>query len=176
MKKFIILFYSILLVFGLVGMVGAITYTDYYSQNVRLSGFGDSIEWVFNITKDGFNPVSQDVTSASITLHLADDSNCDFWEFANLNIGNNNFFWEVDTGSTSFSVSSLISLSETGKVAARLTSIVGDFWFKRADLHAEGTGSNVVSTPVPEPGTMLTLGFVLLGLVAVSRKRLKERN
>ena len=29
---------------------------------------------------------------------------------------------------------------------------------------------------VPEPGTMLMLGGVLLGLVAVSRKRFKTRN
>jgi hypothetical protein len=40
-----------------------------------------------------------------------------------------------------------------------------------------GSNGNCVdrpSTPVPEPGTMLTLGFALLGLVAVSRKRFRK--
>jgi hypothetical protein len=32
------------------------------------------------------------------------------------------------------------------------------------------------TTSVPEPGTMLMLGFVLLGLVGVSRKRFNNRN
>ena len=171
MKKLIILLVSLALVFGVVGAVSAIPYTDVFDANRKLSS-GQSIGWIFVL--DDFNPETQDVTSASISLKLADDSRSDFWEFANLSIGVNRFFWEVDTGTTSFNVSSLVSLSETGTVAARLTAILGDFWFKNATLHAEGTDPGVTSAPVPEPATILLLGTGLMGLVVASRKKLKK--
>ena len=45
-----------------------------------------------------------------------------------------------------------------------------------AMVHAYITNNGGGLTSVPEPGTMLTLGSVLLGLVAVSRKRFNQRN
>jgi hypothetical protein len=43
-------------------------------------------------------------------------------------------------------------------------------------VHAYITNLGDGSVPVPEPETMLMLGFVLLGLVGVSRKRFNNRN
>jgi hypothetical protein len=173
MKKSIILLVSLALIFGAVEMVSAIPYTDTHYANLLMRS-GYSTQWTFNIGFDGFDPYTQDVTSASIRLNLADDSGCDFWEFANLSVGENRFFWEVNTGNTSFNVSSLVSLSDTGTVAARLTAILGDFWFKNATLHAEGTDPGNAAAPVPEPGTILLLGTGLMGLVVASRKKLKR--
>ena len=45
--------------------------------------------------------------------------------------------------------------------------------FQNVGLDGEGSLKTV---SVPEPGTMLMLGFVLLGLVGVSRKRFNNRN
>ena len=54
--------------------------------------------------------MTQDITSAGIELNLEDDSGCDFWEFANLKVGKNRFFWEVDIRNYDHSdVSSLVS-------------------------------------------------------------------
>ena len=102
MKRLIILLVSLALVFGAVDMVSAISYTDIHIANLFMRS-GYSTQWIFDITDpQGFDPNTQDVTSASISLNLADDSGCDFWEFANLRVGENRFFWEVDTGNTSF--------------------------------------------------------------------------
>lgn len=173
MKRLIILLVSLALVFGAVDMVSAIPYTDTHYANLLMRS-GYSTQWMFDIRPYGFDPDTQDVTSASIRLNLADDSGCDFWEFANLRVGENRFFWEVDTGNTTFAVTSLLSLSETGTIAARLTAILGDFFFKNATLQAEGTDPGNAAAPVPEPGTLLLLGTGLMGLVVASGKKLKK--
>jgi hypothetical protein len=180
MKKLIMLLCSLGLVFGVVDIVRAISYTDVFDANHLYMSAGTSKEWTFDITdpvsdnNDGFNPGTQDVTSASIFLNLEDDSKCDLWEIANLRVGENRFFWEVNSGSTSFSINSLVSLSDSGTVSARLTAIFGDFYFNGATLKAEATDPAGTSTPVPEPGTILLLGTGLMGLVVASRKKIKN--
>ena len=175
MKRLIILLVSLALVFGAVDMVRAISYSDIHIANLYMRS-GYSTQWTFDITDpQGFDPNTQDVTSASISLSLTDDnSKFDFWEYANLRVGENRFFWEVDTGTTSYSVNSLMSLNTSGMVTARLTALLGDFWFNKATLHAQATDPVGATTPVPEPGTILLLGTGLMGLVVASRKKLKK--
>ncbi len=175
-----------ILVFGMVGTASAISYTytdDYDAGHLlmkgRLLGYDDSVSWKFNIAdKDSgfFNPTKQDVTSAQISLSLQDDTGCfDFWEFANLGVGDNSFNWEVNTGDVSFTIASLMTLSDSGTVEATLTATLGDFYFRHATLTAQGTdpGSDIDTSavPVPEPSTMLLMGTGILGLVAYGRKR-----
>ncbi len=180
MKKFLMFLCAMTLVFGMVGSASAIPYTDTYEPddpicmegNIFL-GSTDSITWTFDITEDGFNPDTQDVTSASVSLDFSDDS-CDWFELAELDVGSNTFYWEVDTGDVSFGITSLMTLSDTGMVDVTLTCLFGDFYFNSATLTAEGTAEG--TAPVPEPSTILLMGSGLLGLVGYSRKRFRKKS
>jgi hypothetical protein len=183
MNKYYILFSVFLLFFGTASSVCAIPYTDIYdAEHTYMSGSllgwvtgaNSSVSWTFDITDDGFDPDTQDITSAMVTLNLQDDSGFDFWEFSELNVGSNYFYWEVDTGDAIFGINSLMSLSDTGTVVASLTAILGDFYFNSAELEAEGTiaGEQPSSTPVPEPTVLLLFGTGLVGLCFFTRRRL----
>jgi len=184
MKKLLILFGVFLLVLCGFSSVYALSYTDVYDAgHLRMGLFGQqSVSWIFNIADDldpatqDFDPLTQDVTSASVQLNFQDDCFDLFtWtEWATLDVGENQFVWEVDTGDVSFEVNSLMTLSESGTVGATLLATWGDFYFNSAILSAEGTepGSDA-TTPVPEPQSILLLGVGLFGFASLSRKLIK---
>ncbi len=101
MNRLSIVVALLMLVLGVAGAANALPYTDVYyvDKDDRLMKKGDTIKWIFDLTKPdiGFNPDTQDVTSAMIELNFKDDE-FDWFEDASLDVGENSFSWEVDTG------------------------------------------------------------------------------
>ena len=173
MKKSLVIFCAILFVLRVAGAASAIPYTDLYDAgHYRMDqrGSNSSVSWTFDITDDGFNPETQDVTSASVTLNLSDDG-WDWFEVAQLDLGTNKFLWEVDSGDISFKITSFITLSEYGTVDATLKSIGGDYYFDTATLYAEGT-ELVPNAHASEPASMFMFGTGLIGVAFIVRKKL----
>jgi len=180
MKKSFIILLTILFMFGVVGAANAIPYTDVYDpggllrMDYRDKRGSNSMLWEFDITDSGFNPATQDVISASVTLSLLDDRRDPFpWiEVATIDFGTNKFFWEVNSGDVSFVLASLITLSDYGQVTAELNCIYGDFYFDAARLDAEGT--EPISAHAAEPGSMFMFGTGLIGVGLIVRKKFRK--
>jgi len=181
MKKTLLFLCVVLMIFGMTGSASAISYSDTYDANGAYftalpDGGIDKISWTFDITDDGFNPGTEDITSASVLLRFTDDNSnsSDGDEYATLDLGTNFFKWEVETGDVSFALTSLMTLSDTGTIEATLTAASGDFYFNSATLNAEGP--DPASAPVPEPSTTILMGLGLLGLMGYGRKKLIKKS
>lgn len=167
---------------ALAGNVSALTFTDTYDptdfkMSSHLSSADDTHSWQFDINDDGYNATSMEISSATIGLSLRDDGGWfDFWEYADLNVGTQTFSWEVDTGTSIFSVSSILTLSDTGLLDVSLKADAGDFWFQSANLTAEGDYMTLPPspTPTPEPATILLFGAGIIGLAGNRIRRKKK--
>ena len=178
MKKFAILLCSLALVFSIVGVATAVpwTWTDSWDPtDVLLNSNNKFYHYQHNINDDGFSPLSDFVTDYKLSIFLSDNNDLASeaaYISAPLTGGIYNF--NLNNNTFGVSLSGLIEINTLGILDVTITRLWGDFYFEKSYLTA--TGHEVASVPVPEPGTMLMLGSVLLGLVAVSRKRFNNRN
>ena len=176
MKKIFLFLSALALFFALSGVSGATMYIDSYDAGHRYMRShvflpDDSVSWTFDITDDGFDPATQDITSAALKMNFSDNGWLDFYEIAELNIGTNTFRWGVDAGNKSVAITSLMTLNDDGIIDCMLTADVGDFYFNTATLFANNSPS---SDPVPEPATILLMGTGFVGIVRYCKKFIKE--
>ena len=201
MKKIAILLCSLTLVLGMVGLVNATSFTlstinislnqsdpglVVWSKLIspsfgfNLNNVGDSItKDLFRIGTDETWSNSDDRVDLPITAKFVFSSP----EFSGTDGGktSGHTFLFASWASVKWNDPIYIDFGTTGQISIDLSDrafgtpgsaiINGRIALTKLDTATVGT-----SVSVPEPGTMLMLGFVLLGLVGVSRKRFNHRN
>ncbi len=173
MKKYLMFLCAMALVVGMMGSARAATYTAIEDPNPdQYIGWYESHSWTFDLTDDGFDPLTQQVTSASVEMNLSDnDSNLYWWdvELALLIVDTEFAFDWTPLGSTDITLTSFVTLNASGTVNASVTSLWGDFFFLDATLTAEAT------EPVPEPATVALLGIGIVGLTGAEVRRRRKK-
>lgn len=172
MRKLLTTFCAVLLIVGMASFACGYEFTDTYTPTpngdwgLQLNT-GDSDWWLFDITPE-YVPGVHTLTDAWIYLTVynfyAPQNETAQLELAlSPNPQQNYIFypWDGDNMLEFQITVSLPALADDGILYCELTSLSGNFWFNKADLVAHAT---------PEPGTMLLLGFGLLGLVGLRRK------
>lgn len=173
-----------------IGLLGATSaqastitnYTDNYNaDDITLSATGtDSDSWIFDITTDGFDPVTEDVLSATILLEWDEDDDDDgeygddpeehksgTVTLANLTVGTENFSNVLSEVAVTVGLTSIVTLSETGQLSATLSVISGELEFETATLVA----ITEEITAVPIPAAAWLFGSGLLGLFGIARRQ-----
>jgi len=188
MKKLFRFLIGLFLFFGTLGSAEAIQYTDTHDptdflMSSRLWPVPDDVySWTFDVTQYGFDPLTQDITSADMDLYLRDDrSGFDEIHFEVPKIFFNQLDdegsedwekWDYSPGDYTITIESLVTLNENGTLNVALKAEVGDFYFDKSVLTAYATDPVVVPVPNPEPTTMILFGLGLLGFAGVTRKKL----
>ena len=176
-RKALTVFGFMMLLGGVATTAHAITFVDSWNPNpnINLSSSNRTYSYTHNILDNGFNPLTDTLTSANLELSFQDTGDPDstflgscFSGCENISIawdGTSTGSFEVDTGIASFNV--------LAKLADGILNVVinwqdGDIRFDDSTLTAVATRS---AAQVPEPASFVLLGMGLLGTVFVTRRR-----
>jgi len=145
-----------------------------YSYSHSITGPSDSTGL------NGFIPVTDAISAASMTLYLYDngDASADSYKIK-LGLDMFSSTIKITNGSTSSSPYSntfdVVSyLQSDGLLNVTLKRQAGDFYFGKSILDVTYAPANAGPSPVPEPGTMILLGAGLLGLAIFGKRRMER--
>ena len=187
MKKLSMLLCAVMLVFGMVGVAGAapMTWTDTIDWTPDIELNSDNRSESYTHIMDGFDPIfdgnstSDLITDYVLTVSVYDDDKKFEAIFVNQAgiLGDsyqNSFTWDNEI--TGWSILGLVQLNAFGTLSVTVNRLAGDFYLDWSRVVANGCGDdNSAPAPVPEPATILLMGFGLLGLVGYSRKRFSKK-
>jgi hypothetical protein len=149
-----------------------------------------SLTFTHDLATDGFDPLTDTVTGATLSLYFEDDGDPsaekvdimldDVWAYNNETITSG-------TGSTRFTFNVALLVAPDGTMTVSLTRQNGTFYFGRSILNADADRAAVLTDPVdpvdpvdpadsesaqvPEPAPFLLLGIAVLGAAGVRRWR-----
>jgi hypothetical protein len=152
----------------------------------RYVGMNTSMSYTHDLTDNKHNAFipSQDVISDyKIKIRLYDDKGrFDFGEVAFVNQPGLNadglYDFSYKNNSFGWSFAGLMELNSNGKLDVAVQSLNGDFYLDYSKLTANGRDSDNGrdNAPVPEPGTMVLLGFGMLGLAGYGKLHLNRKS
>lgn len=155
------------LFFSAGGYAGVIT--DVKEINTYVGWWADSASWTHDLKDSG--AAAGRIQSANLSIEFWDDSTnrWDLLELASIILGEIDFldgaFTDVPTSNWNgnLGAKSLVSLNDTGMLEVRIQGLFGDFHIGKSTLE-------VVTSSVPEPGSLVLFALGLLGLGLLRRK------
>jgi hypothetical protein len=171
MKKFLLVLSIILTSFLLVGPASALLFSETQHQDVSFNSSLTSYTWKFNLNDPldyGDIMPGDKIDWALLSIRVKDDELDIFAkEYADLKIDGTTYWnkYEVNSWIYTWGVSALL---QDHLLSVSMYRDLGDF-------KVDWVSVNGGYTAVPEPSTMLLLGFGLLGLAGAGRKKFLKK-